>query len=85
MFDLDPNQPIWIVNAVYDVRGHPPSTAEDAETLSAGNGHLDITSPFGAYTSPTHSERSPMLAQFPHLTMKRKEWGEQDDHYRVGE
>ena len=63
-------------------RAESPQSAEGAETLSAGNGHLDITSPFGACT---YSERSPMLAQFPHLTMKRKERGEQDNHYCVAE
>jgi len=57
---------------VYDVRGHPPSTAESAATSSAAGGHLDTTSPFGAYTSPTYSKRSPVLAQFPHPLMKRK-------------
>ena len=64
--------PLVVPNAVHDVRGHPPSTAEGAATSSAGSGQLDTTSPFGAYTSPTYSKRSPVLVQFPHPLMKRK-------------
>ena len=64
--------PLVVPTAVYDVKGHPPSTAEVAATVSAGSGQLDTTSPFGAYTSPVYSKRSPVLAQFPHPPMKRK-------------
>ena len=45
--------PLVVPSAVYDVRGHLPSTAEGAATSSAGSGQLDTTSPFGAYTSLT--------------------------------
>ena len=41
--------PLVVPSAVYDVRSHPPTTAEGAATSSAGSGQLDTTYPFGAF------------------------------------
>jgi len=65
--------PLVVPSAVYDVRSHPPTTAEGAATSSAGSGQLDTTYPFGAFMFPNTPKGHPCLPSFliPH---EKKGW-----------
>ena len=70
-----------IPSAVYDVRSHPPSTAEGAATLSAGTGHLSLWRIHISDVLQKVTSACPVSSS-PH---EKEEGVERDNHRRVAE